>query len=141
MEYQKYSMITKILKIFVFLIIFSSCYFFSCQGLSIISQNACEEACSRFNIECCKDCEHSYQMYHTSASGNGCDGRYNNCIQKCQEMYNSCIDRCRVKKDNNWWIKFNFIVLLKTIWTPISILFKKLFFMKVLQKVLFRNGL
>ncbi len=89
-------MITKILKILVFLISFSSCYFLSCRGLATINQNACEESCSRSNIECCRDCEYYHQRHDSTTAGNGCDGRYNNCIQRCQDMYSSCIERCKV---------------------------------------------
>ena len=48
-------MITKILKIIIFLILFTSCYFLSCQGLTKVHQNdyqnECEESCSRSNID------------------------------------------------------------------------------------------
>lgn len=93
-------MIIKILKIIIFLILFTSCYFLSCQGLTKVHQNdyqnECEESCSRSNIECCRDCEYSFQSHTTNTAGNGCDGRYNDCIRRCQDMYNNCIERCKV---------------------------------------------
>ncbi len=92
-------MIIRIIKISAFIVFFSSCYFLSCSTFININRNPCEDACSRNNIECSRNCEEFYASIdpENAPAGNGCEDKDNlySCLEGCDDNYSKCIKDCK----------------------------------------------
>ncbi len=101
------------MRLLVFLVLFSSCYFLSCSGVMRLHKVSCREICSASNAECCRNCENRYQYYdeeriwdHTReeinrerewldpSAGIGCFSEKSHCLQACEAYYQRCLSEC-----------------------------------------------